>query len=345
MCKTHLFRLEPQPLLEAYCKCAIWRLGFASPTRYYLLMPEKIIVDCDPGHDDAIALMLCYASPELEVLGVTTSFGNVGLYRTTQNALRILELLGANTSVYAGLERAFLRNPIDAALYHGESGLDGSGLPEATRACESLHAVQFMIQTILAHPNEVTVVATAPLTNLAMAIRLEPRIVTACKRIILMGGSTEQGNDSAAAEFNILADPHAARMVFDSGIPISMIGLNVTHQMIAESKHITRFKALGNKAGVVTANLLESFKAVYISRYGWAGPALHDPCTIAFLLEPSLFVTKPLYVHVETQDGMNFGRTTPDIWGLTGVAVNVEVAVSIDAEAVFEWMYERVGRL
>jgi purine nucleosidase len=301
---------------------------------------RPVVIDCDPGQDDAIALMLAVASPELKLLGITTSFGNVGLERTTRNALRILELLEVDIPVHPGLHRALLRSPIDAASYHGITGMDGSGLPDAKGVAAQRHAVDFIIETLLEH-DDVTMVCMAPLTNLAMAIRREPKILRRCQRIVLMGGSTDNGNDSPAAEFNILADPHAAHIVFDSGVPITMIGLNVTHQLIATQVEIERFRALGNRSGEVTAKLLEFFKGVYVSRYGWAGPALHDPCTIAFLIRPELFQTKPYFVHVETHEGMNFGRTTADVWALSGQAVNADVAVGIEADAVFDLMIER----
>jgi len=307
-------------------------------------VPRKIIYDCDPGHDDAIAMMLALASPELEVLGVTVGYGNVGLERTAHNALVVREILGAEVPIYAGADRPLVRERISAEAVHGVSGLDGPHLPQPKRGLEPKHAVPFIIETVLAHPGEVTLVPTGPLTNLALALRLEPRIAPLIPQVVLMGGSLDTGNWTPAAEFNILCDPHAARMVFTSGIPLVMFGLNLTHQAIATPLRVERFRALRTPVGEITAQLLEFFREHHQARYGWEGAALHDPCTIAYLLRPELFKTQPMHVEVETNEGLNFGRTVCDRWNVTGQPANARVGLEVDAEGFFDLLVERIGR-
>jgi len=333
-------------------------------------VPRKIILDCDPGHDDAIAMMLALASPELEVLGVTVVHGNVSLARTVRNALVVRELLGAEVPIYAGADRPLVRERISAEAVHGVSGLDGPQLSEPQGKPEQQHAVSFIIETVLAHPGEVTLVPTGPLTNLALALRLEPKIAGLIPQIVLMGGSLDTGNWTPAAEFNILCDPHAARIVFESGIPIVMMGLNLTHQVIATPRRVERFRALGSRVGEVTAQLLEFFREHHVTRYGWEGAALHDPCTVAYLIRPELFKTQAMYVAIETNEGLNFGRTVCDRWGVTqGVAAghtgshgqspalaglvlagnlgqpaNAQVGLAVDAEGLFDLLVERISK-
>ncbi|PZA08155.1 MULTISPECIES: nucleoside hydrolase [unclassified Meiothermus] len=307
-------------------------------------MPRKIIYDCDPGHDDAIAMMLALASPELEVLGVTVVHGNVSLARTARNALVVREILGAEVPVYAGADRPLVRERISAEAVHGVSGLDGPHLPEPKRGLEQKHAVAFLIETVKAHPGEVTLVPTGPLTNLALALRLEPQIAGLIPQIVLMGGSLDTGNWTPAAEFNILCDPHAARIVFESGIPIVMMGLNLTHQVIATPRWVERFRALGTPVGEFTAQLLEFFREHHVDRYGWEGAALHDPCAVAYLIRPELFKTQAMYVAIETNEGLNFGRTVCDRWGVTGRPANAQVGLAVDAEGLFDLLVERVGK-
>ena len=308
-------------------------------------MPEKIILDCDPGHDDAIAIMLALASPELEVLGITVTFGNVGLEHTTRNACVIRELCGSTVPVIAGAPRALVRERISAESVHGRSGLDGPQLPAPTRPLEPGRAAEFIIEQVLAQPGEVTLVPVGPLTNVALAMRLEPTIIPAIKRIVLMGGAMDLGNWSPAAEFNILCDPHAADIVFRSGAPITMFGLNVTHQVLATPERVERFRALGTRVGTVTAELFEFFKLAYQRRYGFAGPALHDPCTIAYLLEPGLFGVQAMHVEIDITDGPSFGRTVCDRWNATGKPANADVALTANADAFFELLTERIARL
>ncbi|MCL4455712.1 MAG: nucleoside hydrolase [Deinococcus sp.] len=316
-------------------------------------MPQKIIFDTDPGHDDAIAIMLALASPELEMLGITTTFGNVALEKTTRNALVVRELLGKTVPVYAGAERPLLRERISAENVHGHSGLEttsphglseGPDLQEPQGRAEAQHAALFIIQKVLEHPGKVTLVSVGPLTNLALAMRLEPKIVPAIKQIVLMGGSLYLGNTTPAAEFNILCDPHAAKIVFDSGAPLTMFGLNLTHQTLATPERIARFRALGTRVGEVAAALLDFFRQHYQRRYGYEGAALHDPATIAYLVQPDLFKLRPMFVEVDSTPGPGFGRTVCDYWQVTEKPANCQVALEADAEGFFELLVERIGR-
>jgi purine nucleosidase len=305
----------------------------------------KIILDCDPGHDDALAIMLALASPELEVLGITVTYGNVGLENTTRNALKIRELCGSAVPVFAGAPLPLVRSKISAEFVHGRSGLDGPALPEPTQPLEATRGVDFIIDTVLAHPGEVTLCPVGPMTNVALAMWLEPRVIPAIKRIVLMGGSTTMGNWSPAAEFNILCDPHAARVIFESGCPITMFGLNVTHQALALPQHITAIRAGGNRTSLVAAELLEFFKRAYQKRYGYEGPALHDPCVIAYLLEPELFETQPMHVAVDTAEGPSFGRTVCDMYNVLGLEPNADVAMSVNADGYFDLIATRLATL
>ncbi len=308
-------------------------------------MIQKIILDCDPGHDDAVAIMLALASPELNVLGITTTHGNVGLELTSRNARIVRELCDSPVKVFAGADRPLLRNRISAESVHGRSGLEGPELPEPVTPLEDQHAVQFLIEQVLANPGEVTLVPIGPLTNIALAMRMEPRFAQAVQKIVLMGGSTTLGNWSPAAEFNILCDPHAARIVFESGVPIAMFGLNLTHQVLATPERAARLRALPNRVGPVVAELIDFFKLSYMRRYGFAGPAMHDVCAVAHLLRPTLFEMQNMFVEIDTTDGPSVGRTICDVYNATGKAANAEVAMQADAEALFDFLIERLASL
>ncbi len=308
-------------------------------------MPENIIIDCDPGHDDALAIMLALASPELEVLGITVTYGNVALENTLRNAMIVRELCGSKVKIFAGADRPLLRERISAESVHGTSGLDGPALPAPTRGLEPVRAAEFIIESVLAQPNQVTLVPVGPLTNIALAMRLEPKIVPAVKRIVLMGGDAFLGNWTPAAEFNILCDPHAAQIVFGSGADIAMFGLNLTHQVLATPPRVERLRALGTRVGDAAVGLLEFFKLAYQRRYGFDGPALHDPCTIAYLIRPELFTLKAMHVEVDASNGPSFGRTVCDYWGVTGERANVQVALEADADGFFELLTQRIAAL
>jgi purine nucleosidase len=308
-------------------------------------MKRKIILDCDPGHDDAIAILLALSSPELELLGITTVYGNVGLEFTSRNARIMVELAGKTTKVYAGANRPLLRERISAEDVHGKSGLEGPTFSEPKLPLEQQHAVQFIIDSILEHPNQVTLVPVGAFTNIALAMRLEPKIIALIGEIVLMGGSTTLGNTSPAAEFNIFCDPHAASIVFSSGVKLTMFGLNLTHQCLATPDRVAKFRALGTNVGSVTAQLLEFFKLAYNKRYGFAGPALHDPCTIAYLIKPELFTLQNMHVEVDILPGPSFGRTVCDVWNVTGKPANCDVAMTANSDGFFDLLVERLGTL
>ncbi|MCP2012938.1 purine nucleosidase [Deinococcus sp. HSC-46F16] len=308
--------------------------------------PLPVILDGDPGLDDAIAWLLAFASPEeLDILALTTVHGNVGLDRTTRNAGVTLALAGADVPVYAGADRPLLRSLAAAPEFHGESGLPAADLPEPSRGPEAEHAVNFIVQTVRERPSEVTLVATGPLTNVALAFRLAPDLPGLLREVIWMGGSTGEGNRTPAAEFNAFADPHAAQIVLTSGARVRMFGLNATMQAIATPERVERLRALGNRAGAVSAAFLTFYADVYRERYGLSGGALHDPLAVAAAIRPELCRMQPMNVQVETHEGLNFGRTVCDRYGVTEKPANVEVAVEVDDGAFFELLLERIGRM
>ena len=310
--------------------------------------PRPVILDGDPGHDDAINILLACSSPELEVLGVTTTYGNVGLDSTTRNALIVRELINASFPVYPGADRPLVAERLSAESVHGESGLDGPDLPTPTRSAEALHAAEFIIKAVRARPGEITLLPTGPLTNLALAFRLAPDIAALLREVIWMGGSLDTGNWTPAAEFNALCDPQAARIVFElaaeTGLKLSMFGLNVTHQAIAHPARVAAFRQLGTRVGEFTAALLEFFAEHHRVRYGWDGGALHDPMTAAYLIAPQLFEVRPMFVEIDTTEGPSAGRTNGDVWNVTGQPPNADVALKVDADGFFSLLTERIAR-
>lgn len=308
-------------------------------------MTKKIIIDCDPGIDDAFLLAMAVASDAVDILGVTTTYGNVGLGHTTTNALRVLDWLGSDIPVHAGVERALLGPMVDASVYHGTTGLEAPRIGAPRRQATSRNGVSFLIDAVMGSDEKVTLIASGPLTNLAVALRLEPKIASRIERIVFMGGSTDYGNDSPAAEFNMLCDPFAAQIVLDSAVPKAMFGLNVTHKVIATPQEVGRMRGLGNETGEVFAEMAEFFAKVYRDRYGFAGSALHDPCTIAWLLQPDIFTMRAMRVDCETNSGLSFGRTVHDVWGIGGKPADTLVATDVDADAFFALMRDLFGRL
>jgi inosine-uridine nucleoside N-ribohydrolase len=301
-------------------------------------MTIPIIVDCDPGHDDAIALLLALGSPELELLGVTTVHGNQTLDKTTENALRVLELTGrSDVPVARGANRPLVREPATAAHVHGESGLDGPELPAATATPIKQHAVDFLVDHVTP---ETVVVAVGPLTNVALA--LERGIRPA--RIVLMGGAIAEGNMTPAAEFNIWADPEAAQRVFHAGVAVTMVGLDVTHKALLTPQWSERFRGAG-RLGVFVADLVEFFKQYHARTYGWDGAPIHDALALAQVFRPDLVRTEHRNVEVELESELTRGRTVVDLWRRTDRAPNADVGVAVDGDAFFELLLERVGRL
>ncbi len=311
------------------------------------MSPRPIVIDCDPGVDDAIALLLAFASPdELEIVGVTTVAGNVGLERTSDNALGIRDLAGrGEVPVHSGCARPIMRPSIHAEHIHGETGLDGADLPPPAGAVADAHAVDFLIDACAARPREVTLCAMAPLTNLALAMIKDPGIVANIGEIVLMGGAIGAGNVTPSAEFNVFADPHAASVVFGAGAKLTMIGLDVTHQAIVTPERLAAIRAIDTPVGRAAAGLLDHYHRVDVERHGVAGSPLHDPCVIAYLLRPDLFSGREAFVEVETQGEATLGRTVVDFWNATGREANATVVERIDADGFFELLIERLARL
>jgi inosine-uridine nucleoside N-ribohydrolase len=298
----------------------------------------RVILDCDPGHDDAIALLLALASPELELVGVTTVHGNQTLEKTTDNALRVLALAGReDVPVAAGADRPLQRDLQVAAHVHGESGLDGPEVPPRASEPVAQHAVDFLLEQ--ATP-ETVLVPTGPLTNVALALERGLRPA----RIVLMGGAIAEGNMTPAAEFNIWADPEAAARVFASGLDVTMIGLDVTHRALLTPEWSERFRAAG-RIGVFVAELVEFFKQYHRRTYDWDGAPIHDAVALAHAFRPGIVTTLFLNVEVETASELNRGRTVVDRWHRTDRPPNADVGVDIDADAFFELLLERIATL
>lgn len=309
---------------------------------------HRVIIDTDPGQDDAVAILLALASPEIEVLGITAVAGNVPLARTELNARKICELAGrSDVKVFAGATRPLVRALVTAEAVHGRTGLDGPDLPEPTMLLEAAHAVDWMVETLMAEPSgSVTLATLGPLTNVALALVREPRIAPRVRQIVMMGGGFfEGGNTTPAAEFNIFVDPHAADIVFRSGIPITMMPLDVTHKALTTAARVDAFRALGNRSGVATAQMLEFFERFDEVKYGTDGGPLHDPTTIAWLLRPELFAGRDCNVTVETGSALTMGMTVVDWWGVTDRPKNAKVMREIDAAGFFALLAERIGRL
>ncbi|HEY7560611.1 MAG TPA: nucleoside hydrolase [Gaiellaceae bacterium] len=307
--------------------------------------PTPILIDCDPGHDDAIALLLALASPEVELLGVTTVAGNQTLAKTTANALRVLEFVGrSDVPVAAGADRPLSRELTDAAHVHGESGLDGPALPPPQGAPVDEHAVDFLARSALGSERPVTLVPVGPLTNIALLLARHPEVVEAVERIVLMGGAVAEGNTTPAAEFNIWADPEAARRVFSSGLPVTMIGLDVTHEALMTETHAERLRSSG-AAGRMVAELYDFFKGFHAETYGFDGAPIHDAVAVAQVIRPGIVETAHRRVDVDCESELCRGRTVVDLWRRTDREPNADVAVGIDGDAFLELLYERIASL
>jgi inosine-uridine nucleoside N-ribohydrolase len=308
--------------------------------------PKPVILDVDPGHDDAVALMLACGHPDLDLLAVTTVAGNVPIEKTTRNTLRVLSLVGC-TDVPVGVGAS---EPLERALHtaediHGESGLDGpEEIPEANFGPDERGAVAMIADTLLASPEPVILVPVGPLTNIATFLREHPDKKDRVARISLMGGSMGHGNTTPAAEFNIYVDPEAAHEVFESGLPITMSGLDVTHQVGAGPDERERLRATGRVGGVV-AGFLDYFASTYESVFGFDSPPLHDPVAVAAILEPGLLKTRPMRVDIECGSDLTRGETVCDFHGVTGRAPNVEVGIELDREGFFRILYGALSRL
>ena len=312
-------------------------------------MPRRIIIDTDPGQDDAVAILLALASPEeLDVAGIVAVAGNVPLAHTERNARRIVELAGRrDVPVHAGCARPMARALVTAEHVHGRTGLDGVDLPEPDLPLQARHGVDFIIETLLdAAAGSVTLVALGPLTDIAMALVKAPQIVPHVREIVLMGGAYfEVGNITPTAEFNIFVDPEAADVVLASGIPVVMAPLDLTHRMLATRARLDRIAALGNRAGRTVAGLLAFSERFDLAKYGGLGAPLHDPCTIAWLLKPELFSGRMINVSIETQGRLTLGMTVADWWQITDRPRNVHFLREGDADGFFDLLTTRLARL
>ena len=303
-------------------------------------MAIPVLIDCDPGHDDAIALLLALASPEVEVLGITTVAGNQTLDKTTKNALKLLEFTGrTEIPVAAGAPRPLVREQYIAGYVHGESGMDGPELPEPQIRAIDEHAVDFLAELI--RP-DVVLIPTGPLTNIAMLLQRYPEVRPA--RIVLMGGAIAEGNVTPAAEFNIWADPEAAARVFSSGIDVTMVGLDVTHKALFRPADSERLAATG-RTGRLVAELFAFYQQFHSEQYGWDGSPVHDAVAVAHVLRPDLLETVDRGVVVDTGGELSRGRTYVDLWGRAGWEPNAQVAVDIDAAGFVDFLVARLASL
>jgi purine nucleosidase len=312
-------------------------------------MTTKIILDCDPGHDDAMALLLAYGNPEIDLIGVTTVGGNHTLEKVTYNARATLQMAGAtDIPVYAGCDRPILRVQEVADSIHGQTGLDGVELPVPTRPLEQKHAVNYIIETIMAaEPDTITLVPTGPLTNIAMAARMEPRIVERVHEVVLMGGGVHEGNWSAVAEFNIKVDPEAAAIVFNEPWPVTMIGLDVSHKALCTPAVQARIDAIGTPLSQFASGLMDFFRKTYQENQDFVDPPVHDPCTVAFVIDPSVVQTRRAHVTVETQGEHTLGMTVADFRGPEPSAdeCHIRVGVGLDFDKFWNLICDAIERI
>jgi len=310
---------------------------------------RKIIIDTDPGQDDAVAILLALASPEeIEVLGITAVAGNVPLALTAKNARIVCELAGKpETPVFAGCDSPMKRRLVTAEHVHGKTGLDGPDLPEPTMPMAEGHAVDFIIDTLRDNaPGTVTLCPLGPLTNIATALQKAPDIADRIAKIVLMGGGYfEGGNITPTAEFNIYVDPQAADIVFKSGAPIVVMPLDVTHKALVTKARNDAFRALGTPVGIAVAEMTDFFERFDKEKYGSDGAPLHDPCVTAYLINPDLFKGRHINVEIETESELTMGMTVADWWGVTDRAPNATFMGDLDSDGFFALLTERLARL
>jgi purine nucleosidase len=314
-------------------------------------VPCKILLDCDPGHDDAVALLLAHGSPEIELLAVTTVAGNQTLEKVTRNALAVARVGGITGVPFAaGCTRPLLRTARVAGDIHGDSGLDGPVLPDPDPALDvSLdprHAVDVIVDTVMAHPpRTVTLVPTGPLTNVAVAAPKEPRIVERVAEVVLMGGAYARGNRTAVSEFNIGCDPEAAQIVFREPWPVTMVGLDLTHQALATPEVVARIVELDTAPARFVADLLEFFAGTYRTLQGFAAPPVHDPCAVAFVIDPEVLTTRRAPLDVELHGELTTGMTVADLRGPEPADCHTRVAVTLDHARFWDLVVDALARL
>ncbi|WP_030671861.1 nucleoside hydrolase [Streptomyces sp. NRRL B-1347] len=310
-------------------------------------MARKIILDCDPGHDDAIAMLLAHGNPDVELVAVTTVVGNQTLEKVTRNALsvaRIADITGVPFA--AGCPRPLVREVEVAESIHGESGLDGPVLPEPTLELDRRHAVDLIIDTVMSHePGEITIVPTAGLTNIALAVRKEPRIAERVREVVLMGGGYHTGNWSAVAEFNIKIDPEAAHIVFNERWPVTMVGLDLTHQALATPDVVARIAAVGTKPAAFVGELLDFFGTMYLREQGFEHPPVHDPCAVAYVIDPSVMTVRKAPVDIELTGTLTLGMTVADFRAPAPADCRTQVAVDLDHGRFWDLVVDALERI
>lgn len=310
-------------------------------------MPRKIILDCDPGHDDAVALLLAHGNPDIELVGVTTVMGNATIDRTTYNALSVARVFGITGVPFArGAARPLVRQVETAESIHGASGLDGPVLPEPEIELDPRPAAQFLVETIMAaEPGEITLVATGALTNLALAARLEPAIVERVREVVLMGGGAHVGNWSAVAEFNIVIDPEAAAIVFNEPWLVTMVGLDLTHQALATPEVRAAITAVGTGPSKFVDELMVFFQQSYEDAQGFDYPPVHDPCAVAYLIDPTLMRTVRAPIDIELSGGLTLGMTVVDLREPAGEDVTTQVAFDLDHARFWALVVDALERI
>ncbi|MGM1048247.1 MAG: nucleoside hydrolase [Bacillota bacterium] len=304
---------------------------------------RKIIIDCDPGHDDAIAILLAAGNPTIDLVAITTVAGNAEIEKTTQNALKVCEIAGVrDVPIAKGAGQPMVRKRETAADIHGDSGMDGPVLPEPTLNIVEEHAVDLIIRKLLESDGDITLVPVGPLTNIAMAMRREPAILPKIQEIVIMGGGTF-GNWTPAAEFNIYVDAEAAAVVFESGVPITMMGLDVTHQALATVEVSDKIASIENPVAKFVSELLVFFRQTYKDVFDFEHPPVHDVCSVAYCIDPTVFNCKKLRVDIETRGDFTYGMTVVDTLGVTHKEPNVNFALGLDHGKFWNMLYQTLG--
>ncbi|MFH8597061.1 uridine-preferring nucleoside hydrolase UriH [Streptomyces rimosus] len=310
-------------------------------------MARKIILDCDPGHDDAIAMLLAHGNPDIDLVAVTTVVGNQTLEKVTRNALSVARIAGITGVPFAaGCPRPLVRTIENAPEIHGDTGLDGPDLPEPNIELDRRHAVDLIIDTVMSHePGEITIVPTAGLTNIAMAVRKEPRIAERVREVVLMGGGYHEGNWSAVAEFNIVIDPHAAHIVFNERWPVTMVGLDLTHQALATPEVTKKIADVGTKPARFVLELLDFFRDAYRENQGFEYPPVHDPCAVAYVIDPDVMTVRKAPVDIELTGGLTMGMTVTDFRWPLPEDCRTQVAVQLDHERFWNLVVDALVRI
>lgn len=310
-------------------------------------MAERIILDCDPGHDDAVAILLAVGNPDIDLIGVTTVGGNQSLDKVTYNARSVLHKAGEdNVPVYAGCDRPLVRPLKTAAYVHGETGLDGVELPDPVRPLENGHAVNYLVRTVMdSEPGTVTLVPTGPLTNIVMALRMEPKIAERAKQVVLMGGGVYEANSSACSEFNIYTDPEAAQIVFSAPWEVTMVGLDVTHHALCTRDIQRKIEAEGGKTGYFMGRLMDFFRKAYQENQDFDDPPVHDPCTVAYLIDPDVLYTERRKISVELDGKLTTGMTVVNMQGPEDPEANTKVALRLDTGRFWQIVEDAILRV